>query len=295
MFKRIGLFLLVNILIIAIISIVTSTLGLNTRYLEPAGINYQALITFCLLWGFVGSFISLLLAKPMAKWMMKVKIIEQPQGGEEQFLFDVIKRISENIGIKMPQIGIYQSGEVNAFATGATRNSSLVAVSSGLLQEMNHDEIEGVLAHEMAHIANGDMVTMTLLQGVINAFVMFFARVAAFAVQRAMGREEIGGIAYFVTMIVFEIFFSILASLVVMKFSRWREYGADLGGAKYSTKGKMIAALQKLESLQSRVDTSQKSFATMKISDKPAGMWRLWASHPPLQDRIMALQKAMVA
>lgn len=295
-FIRIGLFLLTNIAIIAIFMLVTSLLGIDTMYLKPNGLDLTSLAIVSLFFGFIGSFVSLLLSKPMAKWTMGVKIIDEARTEHEMKLVNMVGRFAQAEGIGMPQVGIYPSAEVNAFATGWNKNNSLVAVSQGLLDQMTDDEIEGVVAHEVAHVSNGDMVTMALLQGVINAFVIFFARAAAWAVQRAMGRdnEEVGGLAYIGLSILFEILFGILASLLVMKFSRYREFRADYGGARLAGKQKMIAALQKLQHLHEYVDTSQKSYATMKISDKPSRMGLLFASHPPLEKRIEALQMAMV-
>lgn len=295
-FKRIFFWVMINAAVIAVIMTIVSVFGLETRYLTPNGLNLEALAVMSILWGFTGSFISLLISKWMAKKMMGVQVIESPQNHQESKLIEVIGRISQQAGIKMPEVGIYESNEINAFATGARKNASLVAVSSGLLNEMNDQEVEGVLAHEIAHIANGDMVTMALLQGVINAFVIFFARIAAFAVQKALGKdnEEIGGMAYWLTSIVFEILFSILASVIIFAFSRYREYRADLGGAQFTGKQNMIAALKKLQASSEKIDTHQKSFATMKISDQPSRFSQIFSTHPPLAERIMRLQQSPI-
>jgi heat shock protein HtpX len=294
MFKRIGLFVLTNILVVVTVSIVTSVLGLN-HYVTAAGFNYQALMGFCLVWGFVGSGISLLLSKFMAKTMMGVKIVdERGQYGE---LVRRVHLLAKSAGIeKMPEVGVYESPEVNAFATGPSKNNALVAVSSGLLQQMNEEEIEGVLAHEIAHVANGDMVTMALIQGVVNAFVMFFARIAAFALSQAMkgdrddDRPAASGFAYHISVMVFEIGFSFLGMFVVAYFSRLREFRADAGGAKYAGRQKMISALRRLQQKIGTVDDSKEAMNTMKISSKKPLM-NLLSTHPPLEERIAALER----
>lgn len=292
--KRIFLFLLTNIAVVAVFMTVVSVFGLDTRYLTPNGLNLQALAIVALGFGMISSIVSLLLSKTMAKWIMKVQVIKDPRGAREVELVQIVKNLADQAGVGLPDVGIYPSAEINAFATGARRNKALLAVSEGLLQTMNKDELEGVLAHEMTHIRNGDMVTMTLIQGVINAFIIFGARAAAYAVMQVMGRdnEQIGGLAYWGISILFEIFFGIIASIIVMAFSRWREFGADYGGAQLSSKKKMIAALKFLQS-HHQVDSRNKSFATMKISDNSAFM-QLFSSHPPLEKRIMALQAAPI-
>jgi heat shock protein HtpX len=294
-FKRIFFFLLVNFAIIAVLMTITSIFGIEP-YLQPYGLNLTSLAIYAAIIGFTGSFISLFLSKWMAKKMMGVQVIETPSNTHEAKLTEIVSHVAQQIGIKMPEVGIYNSKEVNAFATGWSKNHSLIAVSAGLLEQMTDDEVEGVLAHEMAHVANGDMVTMTLLQGVLNTFVIFAARALAFVIQRLMGRDsdEIGGLAYWGISILLEIVFSILATMVVMWFSRWREFHADMGGAKFVGKSKMISALKKLKTLSNRVDPAHKSMATMKISDRPS-LLKLFASHPPLDKRIEALQKAMIS
>lgn len=296
MFKRIFLFMLTNILVVVTISIVTSLLGLR-GYITAQGIDYSALMIFCLLWGFVGSGISLLLSKFMAKTMMGVQIVDErgPYG-------DLVRKVhllSRAAGLeKMPEVGIYNSPEVNAFATGPSRNNSLVAVSTGLLQQMNTDEVEGVLAHEVAHVANGDMVTMALIQGVINAFVMFFARIAAFALQQALAgnnnddRPAVStGWTYMLTTMVFEVFFSFLGMFVVAYFSRVREFRADKGGAQFAGRHKMVAALRRLQQKVDMIDDSQEGLKAMKISSKK-GIMSFLSTHPSLEDRIAALERA---
>lgn len=295
MFKRIFLFVLTNILVMVSVSIVLSILGVN-NYLIASGIDYNALMIFCLVWGFVGSGISLLMSKFMAKKMMGVEIIdERGQYGE---LVRKVHTLARQAGLsKMPEVGIYRSPEVNAFATGPSKNNSLVAVSSGLLNQMDADEVEGVLAHEVAHIANGDMVTMALIQGVVNAFVMFFARVAAFALSQAMqgdrddDRPVQAGFMYHIIVMVCEIIFSFLGMFVVAYFSRVREYRADKGGAQYAGKQKMVSALKRLQQKFEMVDDSQENFNAMKISSKK-GLMSFLSTHPSLEDRIARLEQS---
>lgn len=294
--KRVLLFILTNLLVVALITTVTRLFGIG-NYLTAYGIDYEQLALFCLVWGMGGSFVSLLLSKVMAKWMMGVKIVDQDPRYSQ--LVSRVHTMARKVGIqKMPEVGVYESPDMNAFATGPTKNNSLVAVSTGLLNRMDDQAVEGVLAHEVAHIANGDMVTMTLLQGVMNAFVMFLSRAIAFAINQAMrDRDERGGglsgLAHFAVVIVLEIFFGLLASLVVSAFSRWREYRADKGGARLAGKEKMIAAL---EALQRNYETLQQApdrgaMAAFQISNRPK--WTgLFASHPPLAERISVLKKS---
>lgn len=293
MFKRIGLFVATNILMIVGISIILSLLGVN-GYLTAQGIDFKALLIFCLVWGFVGSFISLMLSKFMAKTMMGVKLVEA--SGEYAPLVNRIHTLARQAGLpKMPEVGIYHSPEINAFATGPSRSNSLVAVSTGLLQRMDDEEVEGVLAHEVSHIANGDMVTMALIQGVMNAFVMFFARIAAFALQQAMRRDNeeapVGGLSYFLTTIVFEMIFGFLSMFVVAYFSRAREFRADAGAAKLAGKEKMIKALKKLQENYGQIseDKETKSLNAFKISSRD-GLFALLSTHPSLERRIKALE-----
>lgn len=303
-FKRIALFAMVNILVMVTISIVINLLGLRggvTAY----GIDYPTLMGFCLVWGMGGAFISLLLSRQMAKWMQGVRVIAPDSlNSSERALLQTVYRLASKAGLnKMPEVGVYDSPEVNAFATGPTRNRSLVAVSSGLLQRMNADEMEGVLAHEVAHVANGDMVTMTLVQGVVNAFAMFLARIAAFAAATAFGRSderESGGgmnhLVYMICTIVFDIAFTILGSIVVAWFSRLREYRADSGGATLAGKGKMVAALRSLERMYGNPERVEEggpapALATLKISSRK-GWLGLFSTHPDLSDRIARLQQA---
>jgi heat shock protein HtpX len=304
MFKRILLFVLTNILIIVTISIALSLLGVVFPGLDliprlnAAGLNYGSLFVFCLVWGMGGAFISLGLSRVMAKWMMGVKVIDASNPGEFRDLVDTVHRLARTAGLPaMPQVGVYDSPDVNAFATGPSKKRSLVAVSTGLLNRMDREQTEGVLAHEVAHVANGDMVTMTLIQGVINAFVMFFARILAFAVSSALrGKDERGGgfMLNFLLITVFEIVFGLLGFIVVAWFSRLREFRADRGGAQYAGRGKMIAALEQLKRTYGRSpeEEAQKgaSLATLKISGKQGGLISLMATHPPLDSRIARLR-----
>ncbi|MCC7460177.1 MAG: protease HtpX [Proteobacteria bacterium] len=294
--KRIFLFMLTNVLIVATISIVTSLLGLQP-YLHSQGLNIESLAVFCAIWGFGGALISLALSRIMAKMMMGVKVIDpNTTNRDERWLLEKVHNLSRMAGLpKMPEVGIYNSPEINAFATGPTKSRALVAVSSGLFQRMNEKEVEGVLGHEVAHIANGDMVTMTLLQGLVNAFVMFIARIIAFAVSQ-QAKEESRPMIRFAVTIVLEIALSFLGMLVIAYFSRQREFRADKGGAKYAGRDSMIAALEKLKSaysLNAQVQSAHKqdSVATMKISSKRSGgLLALMSTHPDLDTRIRRLQ-----
>jgi heat shock protein HtpX len=299
-FKRIGLFLIVNVLVMTTISIVTSLLGLR-GYLTPYGIDYGQLMAFCLIWGMAGSFISLLLSKVMAKWMMGVQIVDTNVSDPRlRELVNMVHRLSDQAGLpKRPDVGVYESPEVNAFATGPSKSNSLVAVSTGLLNRMNRDEVEGVIGHEVAHIANGDMVTMTLIQGIVNAFVMFFARIIGYAVANALRSNQDDRPSYMIqsmVTLVMDILFSILGSIVVAWFSRWREFRADRGGASLAGRGKMIAALQSLKSLHNigpdHEPEGQQAIAALKISSRRRGFLALFSTHPDLDDRIAALKAA---
>jgi heat shock protein HtpX len=298
MFKRIALFALTNILVIVTISIVLRLLGIQP-YLTARGIDYGSLLAFCLVWGMGGAFISLGISRMMAKWTMGVRVIDPRDPGEFRDLVATVHALAQKAGLPaMPEVGVYDSPDVNAFATGPTKSRALVAVSTGLLRNMDRDEVEGVLGHEIAHVANGDMVTMTLVQGVINAFVMFFARIAAFAVSSAMrGKDDRGGsfMLQFLLVTVFEIVFGILGFIVVAWFSRLREFRADRGGAIYAGRGKMIAALERLQQAYGRAPEAANqgpALATMKISGKQGGLVSLMATHPPLEARIARLREA---
>ncbi|MES2141607.1 MAG: protease HtpX [Pseudomonadota bacterium] len=300
MFKRVLLFIGTNILVIATISIVTHLLGLHT-YLTAHGINYQSLAIFCAFWGTAGAFISLLMSKFIAKKSMGVEVIDPnaTQTEEQRNILDIVHGLARKAGLTtMPEVGIYQSPELNAFATGPTKKNSLVAVSSGLLQKMNRDEIEGVLGHEISHVTNGDMVTMTLLQGIINAFALFLSRIVAYVISMgAAGRdnnqESIAGpgpMFYMLTMM-FDVLFTLLGSILVATFSRYREYRADRGGSNLAGRNNMIAALQALQRNMQPEDARAPSLATLKISHKSTGFRALFSSHPPLELRIARLQQ----
>lgn len=289
--KRIFLFVATNILIIATLSIVMSVFGIQP-YLDAKGINYQSLMVFCVLWGFGGAFISLALSKVMAKWMMGVKIID-PNTSEHELRNIVVKvhRFARKAGIeKMPEVGYYEAEDLNAFATGPTKNRSLVAVSTGLLRNMNEEELDGVLAHEVAHIANGDMVTMTLVQGVVNAFVMFLARVFGFFASQFVNEDKRNIVQYGIV-IALEIGLGILGMIVVAFVSRKREYRADSGGASLSNPNSMIAALERLKvNSQLPQVENQPAIASLKISGKAGGFLKLFSTHPDLDDRIQSLK-----
>lgn len=298
MARRILVFLLTNLLVMTTIvvvwSIIASYFDLGTMYdgSGALGINYTTLIVFSLVVGFTGSFISLAMSRFMAKKMMGVHVLD-PNGNlspVERQLVDKVHRLARTAGMMhMPEVGIYHSKEVNAFATGPSKKRSLVAVSTGLLEEMDEDAVEGVLAHEVAHIVNGDMVTMTLLQGVVNTFVVFLSRVAAIIVSRFV-REELAYVVQFAAVIIFQILFSILGSIVVLAYSRYREYHADRGGADLAGKDKMVHALESLKRYVNRTsEENDIAVATLKISNKRRS--NLFSSHPDLDDRIARLQQ----
>jgi heat shock protein HtpX len=290
MAKRIFLFILTNILVLITIGVVLSLLGVGSYVNASGGIDLISLLVFSAVVGFTGSFISLLMSKWMAKMMMGVKVLKPDQSLSvyERNLVDRVHRLSRAAGItKMPEVGIYQSREVNAFATGPSKNNSLVAVSAGLLEEMDDAAVEGVLAHEVAHISNGDMVTMTLLQGVVNTFVVFLARIAAWASSRFV-REDMAPIVHFIAILIFQLLFSILGSLVVFAYSRHREFHADNGGADLAGKDKMVHALRALKGYTQRINNEQSSVATLKISGK-RGL-ALFSTHPDLDERIRRLE-----
>ncbi len=296
-FKRVTLFLLVNILVVTTISVVLNLLGVRP-YLTAYGMDYESLALFCLVWGMGGAFISLGLSRQMAKWMMGVAVINpNTRDPGMRALLNLVYHLAERANLTaLPQVGIYNSPEVNAFATGPTKSRSLVAVSSGLLQRMNQEELEGVLGHEIAHIANGDMVTMTLLQGVVNAFVMFLARAIAFAIAHTgRGRDENHGISYgsyFIVQFVLEILFMIMGSMVVAWFSRYREFRADAGGSRLAGREKMLGALEALKRTYELVDPRvQPALKALKISSRSSGLLRLFSTHPPLAERITRLQR----
>jgi heat shock protein HtpX len=298
--KRVLLFAAVNLLVVLTISIILSVLGVDRRL---GGGGYTGLLIFCLIWGMGGAFISLAMSRLIAKWFNGVKLIDPATAeGDARELVETVHSLARQAGLpKMPEVGYYESPEVNAFATGPSRSRSLVAVSTGLVENMDRGEVEGVLGHEIAHIANGDMVTMTLIQGVINAFVMFVARVLAFAVAQALrGRDERGGGGYFVQYLlvhVFEIVLSLFGMLVVCGFSRWREFRADAGGARYAGRENMISALEKLRAIHATPigkysEHSSPALQSLKISGKAGGFAALFSTHPPLEERIARLRGA---
>ena len=293
--KRIFLFLAVNILILATLSVTMRLLGVG-NYFSARGIDYQALMTFCLVWGMGGAFISLSLSRVMAKWMMGVVVID-PDTREHELaeLVRMVHNLAKAAGLpKMPQVGYYPSPEVNAFATGPTKSRALVAVSAGLLERMDRVQLEGVLAHEIAHVANGDMVTMTLVQGIINAFVMFLARVIAFFLANRGRDSESSSAPSYLVIFLLEMALSVLGMVVVSAFSRRREYRADEGGAQLAGRDKMINALEGLQRTVAYADlTNKESLATLKISGKPKGLFSLFATHPPLEERIARLKAAV--
>ena len=288
--KRILLFVLTNLAVVLVLGVVASVLGVN-RFLTANGLNLGALLGFALIMGFGGAFISLLISKPVAKWSSGVKLIEQPRNADEAWIVETVRRLSEKAGIGMPEVGIFE-GEPNAFATGAFKNNALVAVSTGLLQGMTRDEVEAVLGHEVAHIANGDMVTMALIQGVMNTFVVFLSRIVGYAVDsflRKGDQESSGpGIGYYVTTIVLDIILGFLAAIIVAWFSRQREFRADSGAAQLlGRKQPMINALARLGGMVP--GELPKSVAAMGIA---GGIGQLFSTHPPIEERIAALQGA---
>ncbi len=300
MAKRIFLFLAVNFLVIITLSFILNLFHIQP-FLNQYGLNIPSLLVFCLVWGMGGALISLLLSRQMAKWMLRVKVIDpRTSDRESRELLNTVHQLARTAGLSdMPEVGIYESAEPNAFATGPSQKKSLVAVSSGLLRKMTFKELEGVLAHEITHIANGDMVTMTLIQGVVNAFVMFLARVLAYAfsgLSKSRDNSSSGSyFSYMISVFFFEVIFMILGSLVVAAFSRWREFRADRGGADLAGKEKMIAALEALQRMQSMKDpqTDQPALAALKISTPgKKGNWMvLFATHPSLEARIDRLRQ----
>mgnify|MGYP000412456345 FL=1 len=286
--KRIVLFLATNLAVVLVLTVVLNLLGVG-RAVSAEGINVGALAVFSLVVGFTGSIVSLLMSKPMAKWSTGARVIEQPQNSTELWLVNTVRQLAERAGIGMPEVAVYD-GEPNAFATGAFKNSALVAVSTGLLQGMNRDEVEAVLGHEVAHIANGDMITLTLIQGVVNTFVVFLARVVGFFVDKVLLRNDRGpGIGYMATVFVCEIVFGLVASLIVAWFSRQREFRADAGSAKLLGSAlPMQHALARLGGLHPGALPS--SMSASGISASGSGWGALFSTHPPMEERIAALQ-----
>ncbi len=288
--KRVLLFVLTNIAVLAVITIIMRVFGFD-GYLYQNGLDYKALAVFSLLWGSVGSFISLAISKWMAKKTMGVQVIENPRNQTEQWLVETVRRQAAEAGIGMPEVGIFPSQSPNAFATGMKKNDALVAVSTGLLEHMSQQEAEAVLGHEVAHVANGDMITMALITGVMNAFVIFFSRVIGYALSALM-RDEDGhasGVGFFIGTILAQIVLGFLAMIVINSFSRWREFHADQGGAYLSSRENMISALQRLK--QAHTEQLQGEFAAFGISGGDSKLMRLLSTHPPLDDRIRALRQ----
>lgn len=292
MFKRIALFLAVNCLVILTISLILSLLNVRL-YLTSHGLDLQSLMIFCLIWGMVGALISLALSRKMAKWLMGIHLITP--SGPQADLYHMVARLARDANLPgIPEIGIFDSPQMNAFATGPTKRRSLVAVSTGLLSKMEKHELEAVLAHEVSHISNGDMVTMTLIQGIVNAFVMFLARVLAYAVS-TMGRSNNrrpSYMSYYMFTFLFEIVFMVLGSMVVCTFSRWREFRADRGGAILTRKEYMIAALEKLRTAKTASPTKKSAMTALMISmPRRSGVLGLLATHPSLDARIERLRE----
>jgi heat shock protein HtpX len=295
MIRRLGFWIVTNVAIIATISIILNLLGVR-GYVTQQGINYSSLMVFCLVWGMAGSLISLMMSRMAAKWMTGAKVIDPQSPGRHGWVLETVHDIARKAQLPaMPQVAIYPSAEVNAFATGPCKSRSLVALSEGLLESMSKTEIEGVIGHEVAHIKNGDMVTMTLIQGAVNAFGMFIARILSFVISQNVEEEK----QYFVQMIlniVFDIIFTLLGSIVVAYFSRIREFRADAGCATIlGTKSPMISSLKALERLHEYVEPGRTAVSALKIgSPKKSGFLSLFASHPPLEKRINALETARV-
>jgi heat shock protein HtpX len=289
--KRIVLFVLTNLAVMVVLGIVVSVFGLN-RFITANGLDLGTLLLFSLVFGFGGAFISLLISKPVAKWSTGAQVINDSTDPTHRWIVQTVARFSEKAGIKMPEVAIFE-GEPNAFATGAFKNSALVAVSTGLLGTMNKEQVEAVIGHEVAHVANGDMVTMTLIQGVMNTFVVFISRVVGYFVDKVVLRNQNDGpgIGYFVTTIVMDILLGVLAAIIVAWFSRQREYRADAGAAALmGRKQPMIDALARLGNLDP--GEMPKSVQTLGISSRPSGMMALLSTHPPIEDRIRALQQS---
>ncbi len=289
--KRILLLVLTNLAVMLVLTVVVHLFGLD-KYLTAQNTDLGGLLAFAAVFGFGGAFISLALSKWMAKRAMGVQVITQPSNSAEEWLFATVRRHAEQAGIGMPEVGIFESPQPNAFATGASRNKALVAVSTGLLRNMRENEVDAVIGHEISHVANGDMVTLTLIQGVLNTFVIFFSRIIGNLVDKALFRNNEGrGPAYFVSVIVAELVLGVLATMIVMWFSRRREFRADEGGARLSGSSNMIAALERLKGAQDEPLPSQ--FRAFGIKgDSRGGFVRFFLSHPPLEERIAALRAA---
>jgi len=286
---RIVLLVLTNLAVMALLAIVVKLTGIDVYTQRNGGIDLQGLLVLSAVMGMGGSFISLAMSKWIAKMTTHAQVITEPRDMTERWLVDTVRRHAEKAGIGMPEVAIYDAPEMNAFATGMSKNNALVAVSTGLLNQMDRAEVDAVLGHEIAHVANGDMVTMTLIQGVLNTFVIFFARVIGTIVDRAIsGNREGGGFAYFGIVMVLQLVLGFLASLIVLWFSRWREFRADAGGAALAGRGSMIAALERLRGNHGE-NTLPKAIQAFGISGE-GGIGRLLMSHPPLEERIAALR-----
>lgn len=289
---RIFLFLATNVAILVVASVMLQVLGVE-QYLASSGLNLSSLLVFCAIFGFGGAFVSLWMSKWIAKRSTGTRILTKPTSNrQEQWLLDTVAELAREAKLRMPEVGIFDARQPNAFATGASRDKSLVAVSSGLLRDFRENEVRAVLAHEIGHVANGDMVTLTLIQGIVNTFVLFFARIIGFVVDRAVFRNSRGiGIGYFITTIFAQIVLSILASTIVMWFSRRREFRADAYGAKLAGTAAMVMALERLRAGQAQPAEMPDELVAFGISGgKSAGLRRLWMSHPPLEERIAALK-----
>jgi heat shock protein HtpX len=289
---RIFLFLATNLAVVLVASITLSLLGVGS-YMTAQGLDYNNLLIFCLIFGMAGSVISLLLSKFMAKRSMGVQVIEQPQNADQQWLYHTVQELAEKANIGMPEVGVFQSQQANAFATGWNRNNALVAVSTGLLNKMNREEVKAVLGHEMGHVANGDMITLALIQGVVNAFVMFFARIIGSFVDRAVFKSENGrGIGFFISTFVAEIILGILASTIVFWFSRRREFRADIAGAELVNPAAMVSALGRLKAEYEQPSAMPSELVAFGISGElKNSLGGLFMSHPPLDKRIAALRQ----
>ena len=290
---RIVLFLATNAAVLLLASIVFSVFGLDQYSVDGRSLNLQSLLIFSALFGMGGSFVSLLLSKWMAKRSTGAKVIDQPGNQTEQWLLSTVRQLAERAGIAMPEVAIFPAEQPNAFATGASKDKALVAVSSGLLQNMNAGEVEAVLGHEIGHVANGDMLTLTLIQGVMNTFVLFFARIIGFFVDRVLLKNDRGfGIGYFVTVIVAQIALTFLAAIVVNWFSRYREFRADKAGAELAGRNKMISALERLKIATQQPEAMPDTLVAFGITDGiKSGIQKLFSTHPPLDARIAALRQ----
>lgn len=297
---RIALFLATNLAVVLVASITLRLLGIDAWLYQSAGLNIKSLLIMCFVFGMAGSFVSLLMSKPMAKMSAGVQIIDQPRDNREQWLVDTVAELAQSAHIKMPEVGIFPAQQANAFATGWNKDAALVAVSEGLMQQMRPEEIRAVLGHEIGHVANGDMVTLSLVQGVVNTFVMFFARIIAQVISSFLSRGNngeqgngLGMLGYFVVVTVLELVFGLAASIIVAWFSRWREYRADAAGARLAGSGAMINALKALKRESEMPDQMPASMTAMAITQGQTQelLQQLFSSHPPLDERIEALKK----